>query len=111
MDQHNGPLWPFPGSSCQPPREIPPLPSARFAIGDRVKTRWGRATVIAVHDWDTVGGSRAYTVKHDWSDAPPDFGHLFGEEDCELARPEPVYLDDADPEPAATKLTAQGKLF
>jgi hypothetical protein len=74
----------FDGTEQDPP---PP----RFAVGDRVVTAWGRATVIAIHEMPWFGSARVYTVKHDWSDAPAGFGHHFGENECEPAGPEPVY--------------------
>lgn len=52
---------------------------ARFSIGDRVRTPWGRATVIDVYEEEYFDSPRSYRVKHDWSTSPPEFGHQFGE--------------------------------
>jgi hypothetical protein len=51
-------------------------------VGDRVTTRWGSATVIAICGWAYDDG-RAILVKHDWSSAPPGFGHTFSDADIE----------------------------
>ena len=83
------------------------LPPAKYAIGDRVTSPWGDATVIAVTDSDWFG-SRCYRIKHDWSQSPPDFGHHFGEADLQPCRPAEAWLDEATeeeadaPEPADT---------
>jgi hypothetical protein len=70
--------------------------AARFRQGDRIETRWGRATVLAVYDYPYFESARSYQVKHDWSDAPPGFGHQFGEDECRPAGPEPTYTDDEE---------------
>lgn len=88
-------LWPFPGQPASPP-PVHDLPQPRFSVGDRVTTRWGRATVMKVEDWPDCMGDRIYHVRHDWSDAPPGFGHLFGEGDMTLLVEQPHVLDDAE---------------
>jgi len=75
-----------PPSAPRPPWwAAPPDPwpaAARFRQGDRVETRWGRATVLRVFDTPHFESARSYLVKHDWSNAPPGFGHEFGEDEC-----------------------------
>jgi len=77
------PIWPFPGTdwswAAYPPHNLPP---PRFSVGDRVQTRWGRATVVRIHDWEWFG-SRAYHLRDDGSDAPPGFGKTWSESDME----------------------------
>lgn len=111
-------LWPFPGAD-EPHGPPKPLPPTRFAVGDIVTTRWGRATVIAIHDWAYDDG-RAILVKHDWSSAPPGFGHTFSDADIELRVEQPSEEEDAEAfqpaaEPrqamAAVELPAQWSLF
>ena len=103
--------WPFQGTDAAP-EQAPPLPPPRFAVGNRVTTRWGRATVEQICDWATLGG-RAYQVRHAWSSAPPGFGHFFGEDDIELAGPEPATPNhEEEQEPAAAApAPAQWELF
>lgn len=78
-------IWPFPGQNtapwweCYPPHNLPP---PRFAVGDRVTTRWGSATVLRVHDCEHFG-SRSYHVRHDYTNAPPGFGKTWSEGDME----------------------------
>ena len=74
--------WPFPGTD-EPHGPPKPLPPTRFAVGDRVTTRWGRATVIAICAWAYDDDNRAILVKHDWSSASPGFGHIFSDADIE----------------------------
>lgn len=111
-------IWPFPGTGelHGPPK---PLPPTRFAVGDLVTTRWGRATVIAVCGWAYDDG-RAILVKHDWSSAPPGFGHTFSDADIELRVEQATEDDDAEVfQPAAQPSQAvaaveqpvQGSLF
>ncbi len=88
-------LWPFPGHA-EPEGPPKPLPPTRFAVGDLVTTRWGRATVIAICDWAYDDG-RAILVKHDGSSAPPGFGHIFCDADIE-PRVEQSSEDDDDDE-------------
>lgn len=71
-------------------------PGQKFVPGDRVVTRWGRATVLKVWERPHFDSPRSYHVKHDWSDAPPGFGHQFGENECEPAGPEPVYEEEEE---------------
>lgn len=82
MGDRATPIWPFPNSGepwwhAYPPHNMPP---PRFAVGDRVRTRWGSYTVLSVHDWEYFGG-RAYHCRPDGSSAPPSFGHTWGEHD------------------------------
>jgi hypothetical protein len=88
-------------------------------VGDCVETRWGRATVLIVKDYEGLAG-RCYLVKHDWSNAPPGFGHWFGEHDMQPAGPLAQWLDDEDqaptmtittPPPAARPVAPQLELF
>ena len=111
-------LWPFPGQD-EPHGPPKPLPPTRFAVGDRVTTRWGSATVIAICEWAYDDG-RAILVKHDWSSEPPGFGHLFSDADIELRVEQPPGEDDAEAfqpaaEPrravAAVEQPTQGSLF
>lgn len=108
-------IWPFPGEAelHGPPK---PLPPTRFAVGDLVTTRWGRATVIAICGWAYDDG-RAILVKHDWSSAPTGFGHTFSDADIDL-RVEQPSEEDAEkvfqPEPAPRAHAApmeQAELF
>lgn len=85
-------LWPFPGQA-EPEGSPKPLPPTRFAVGDLVITRWGRATVIAICDWAYDDG-RAILVKHDWSSAPPGFGHTFSDAEIEPRVEQPSDEDD-----------------
>jgi hypothetical protein len=89
--------WPFPGDDTPPP---PPddLPPPRFAVGDRVISRWGDATVLAVLDWAGCDDSRMYHIRHDWSGAPEGFGHHKTEDELQPGRPR-VELDDDDESP------------
>lgn len=99
------PIWPFPGASgpwweAYPPHNLPP---PRFAVGDRVRTRWGSYTVLSVSDHEFFG-SRAYHCRPDGSSAPPGFGHQWGEADMEplverIAEPEDDELFQAAPAP------------
>ncbi len=73
--------WPFPGME---PELLPELPPARFALGDRVITRWGAGTVCWVGYWGDTDMGRKYIVHHDWSNAPATFGHGFYENDLVL---------------------------
>lgn len=96
MTDRATPIWPFPGADpsrwweAYPPHNLPP---PRWAAGDRVQTRWGRATVLSVHDWEFFG-SRAYHVRHDGSEAPPGFGKTWGEEDMHPVMEPPVEVED-----------------
>lgn len=85
-------IWPFPGTD-EPHGPPKPLPPTRFAIGDRVTTCWGSATVIAISDWAYDDG-RAILVKHDWSSAPPGFGHSFSDADIEPLVEQPAEDED-----------------
>lgn len=111
-------LWPFPGTD-EPHGPPKPLPPTRFAVGDLVTTGWGRATVIAICGWAYDDG-RAILVKHDWSSAPPGFGHTFSDADIELRVEQPSDGEDAEefhpaeePRRAVTAVDrpAQGSLF
>jgi hypothetical protein len=100
MSDRNTPIWPFPGQpqrpwwECCPPHNLPP---PRFAVGDRVETRWGAATVLRVYDHEHFDG-RAYQLRYDWAqDAPPGFGHRWSESDM---RPLVEASGSADDEPA-----------
>ena len=86
-------IWPFPGQD-EPHGPPKPLPPTRFSVGDRVNTRWGSATVISICGW-AYDDVRAILVKHDWSSAPPGFGHTFSDADIEL-RVEHPSQEDAD---------------
>lgn len=91
------PIWPFPGQEDArwwidyPPHN---LPAPRFAVGDRVTTRWGSATVTRILDYYGLDGSRVYSVRHDWSSSPEGFGHFFEE-----AGMQPLVEHQAEPEP------------
>jgi len=95
--------WPFPGQEgnehLQPPHNMPP---PRFAVGDRISTRSGTATVMAIKDTEGLNG-RTYHVRHDWvTDAPPGFGHFYDENSMQPhvdPPPEPD-ADDIEPRPA-----------
>lgn len=104
--------WPFPSQDAPP--QAYDLPAPRFAIGNRVTTRWGRGTVIAVHDWPNVSDSRAYSIRHDWSSGPEGFGHIFGEVDIELLA-SPALSAEAEQAPtvddAPANETTQLELF
>jgi hypothetical protein len=107
MSDRNTPIWPFPGQpqrpwwECCPPHNLPP---PRFAVGDRVETRWGAATVLRVYDHEHFDG-RAYQLRYDWAqDAPPGFGHRWGESDM---RPLVEAHGSADDE-AATAMDGSG---
>lgn len=106
MSTRATPLWPFPGQEVAWWEHYPPhnLPPPRFAVGDCVETRWGRAVVISVKDYEGLAG-RCYLVKHDWSSAPPGFGHWFGEHGMQPAGPLPQWLDDDDDDAPATTVT------
>jgi hypothetical protein len=80
-DEPHGPPW-------------PQLPPARFAIGDRVVSSWGDATVIRVFDGG-LNARRSYLIKHDWSNAPAGFGHCFGEHELEPGCARPPIEGDA----------------
>lgn len=88
----NAPIWPFPGqpqrpwSECYPPHNLPP---PRFAVGDRVVTRWGRATVLRVYDHEHFDG-RAYHLRFDFSSAPEGFGHQWSEADMQPLVEQPI---------------------
>ncbi len=87
-------IWPFPGQD-EPHGPPKPLPPTRFSVGDRVTTRWGSATVIAICGWAYDDG-RAILVKHDWSSAPPGFGHHYSDADMEPLLEQPREEDDAE---------------
>ena len=91
-------IWPFPGQA-EPEGPPKPLPPTRFAVGELVTTRWGRATVIAICDWAYDDG-RAILVKHDWSSAPPGFGHIFSDADIEPRVEQPSEEDEAEEDDA-----------
>lgn len=89
------PIWPFPGDNtpwwhAYPPHNLPP---PRFAIGDRVTTRWGSATVLQVHDWEHFG-SRGYHLRYDFSSSPPGFGHTWSEADMHPLAEHPAESED-----------------
>lgn len=96
MTDRATPIWPFPGQSSDrwweayPPHNLPP---PRFAVGDRVTTRWGSATVLRIHDWEHFG-SRGYHLRFAGSDAPAGFGNTWGEADMQ-----PLVERQAAPEP------------
>lgn len=96
MTDRATPIWPFPGQSADqwfeayPPHNLPP---PRFDVGDRVTTRWGRATVLRVHDCEHFG-SRGYHVRYDGSDAPAGFGKTWSEADMQPLVEQPAELDD-----------------
>lgn len=69
-------------------------PGQKFVPGDRVLTRWGRATVLNAYERPYFDSARSYHVRHDWVDSPPGFGHHFGENECEPGGPEPVYEEE-----------------
>lgn len=71
-------------------------PGQRFVRGDRVRTRWGDATVLKAYERPYFDSPRSYLVRHDWSDGPPGFGHHFGENECEPGRPRRNYEEDPD---------------
>ncbi len=107
MDDRATPIWPFPGQNtapwweCYPPHNLPP---PRFAVGDRITTRWGSATVLRIHDCEHFG-SRSYHVRHDDSSAPPGFGKTWSEADMEplvdrIEEPEEVDVFQGLPVPA-----------
>lgn len=96
MTDRATPIWPFPGQSCDRWWEAYPphnLPAPRFAVGDRVTTRWGSYTVLSVRDHEFFGG-REYHCRPDGSTAPPGFGHTWSEADMQ-----PLVERQAEPEP------------
>lgn len=106
-------LWPFPGHPVEhrPPHNLPP---PRFAVGDRVTTKWGSATVQRVCDYYGCSGSRTYHLRHDWCSSPEGFGHFFDEDDmqplaeqAQAAEPD----DAADDEAALRRGAEQMELF
>ena len=108
----NAPIWPFPGQpqrpwwECCPPHNLPP---PRFAVGDRVETRWGSATVLRVYDHEHFDG-RAYHLRFDFSSAEPGFGHHWSEADMQPAGPQPTWHDEpaqAEAAPAAKAETVE----
>lgn len=110
------PIWPFPGHAspwweAYPPHNLPP---PRFAVGDRVRTRWGSYTVLVVRDRELFG-SREYHCRPDGSSAPPGFGHAWGEADMQplvveqIREPEPEEV--FQPAPAQGSAVEQMELF
>lgn len=94
--------WPFPGQEHLPPPPLPDLPPAKYTVGDRVESHWGSATVLKVLDTAGIDGTRDYQIHHDWSDAPPGFGHFFSEGELQPGRPKTPAVDvDGDPQRAA----------
>lgn len=81
-----------------PPENLPP---ARYAVGDRVRTPWGAGTIARVYSRDHFGHGRAYNVHHDFSSAPPNFGHEFGEREI-------LPLPQQDPEANCNDGPARG---
>jgi hypothetical protein len=73
---------------------VKPVP--KFAVGDRVVTRWGRATVLSLYEWTYDGHPFTYHVRHDWVDAPEGFGKPFGENECEPGGPEPLTYEQLE---------------
>ena len=68
------------------------LPPQRFAVGDRVLTNWGRATVRRArfrHQWLWW----EYHVRHDFLATPENFGHWFRESELQ---PAPVEAEGAE---------------
>lgn len=112
----NAPIWPFPGQpqrpwwECCPPHNLPP---PRFAVGDRVETRWGAATVLRVYDREHFDG-RAYHLRFDFSSAPDGFGKTWSEADMQ---PRVEQAREEEPEetdllmPAPRKAAPQLELF
>lgn len=114
MADRNVPIWPFPVQDAArwfeayPPHNLPP---PRFAVGDRVETRWYFGTVIRVFDCEHFG-SRCYQVRGDGSDAPPGFGHRWAEDDMQPARERPAEPEeDAPAQPAPRAEAPQLELF
>ena len=115
MDDRNTPIWPFPGQNtapwweCYPPHNLPP---PRFAVGDRVQTRWGYATVTRIYDYEYFDG-RLYQLHYDWSSAPVAFGHRWSEADMEplverIEEPEEAEVFQGLPVPAMDQDTWSG---
>lgn len=67
-----------------PPENLPP---ALYQVGSVVTTPWGRGTVCRVQNWAFHDRGRSYIVHHDFSQAPPNFGHCFGEADLKPSAP------------------------
>jgi hypothetical protein len=113
VTERNIAIWPFPGQGTSPWWDAYPphnLPPPRFAVGDRVETRWYTGTVIRVYDCEHFG-SRLYTVRGDCSDAPPGFGHRWSEHDMQPARPRAVEPEeDEAPQLAAHPRQASPQL-
>lgn len=109
-------IWPFPGQNTSPWWEFYPphnLPPPRFAVGDRVTTRWGSATVLRVYDHEHFDG-RAYQLRYDFSSSPPGFGHQWSEADMQplveqAAEPDPEEV--FQPAPTAAARVEQMELF
>jgi hypothetical protein len=78
-------------------------PGQKYAPGDRVVSRWGNATIIHAYERPYFDSPRSYLILHDWSDAPPGFGHHFGENELAPGRPHEVIEADepSGPTPVA----------
>lgn len=97
------PYWPH------VPATLPP----RFARGDRVRTRMGRATVLRDLVY-ALDGERCYLVRHTWADGDPEFGHVFREGDIELLMAAPMTEPEGDldgPTPPGVASAVQLALF
>jgi hypothetical protein len=68
------------------------LPTALYAVGSEVTTPWGRGTVCRVQNWAFQDRGRSYIVHHEFSSAPPNFGHCFGEADLTPAQRRPAQV-------------------
>lgn len=113
MSERNFPIWPFPGQSAPWWEHLPPhnLAPPCFAVGDRIETRWGRATVLRIYDHEHFDG-RAYHVRHDGTASPPGFGKTWSESDMQPAEPEPAWDDEpATPTTQACLDAPQLELF
>jgi hypothetical protein len=88
--------------SPDPPQDLPP---ACYAIGDRVTSKWGNGTICGVEAWAMGDAGRAYNVHHDFSSAPPNFGHCFGEFCLQpLSSRRAEFPQDVDPAAAVPQL-------
>ncbi len=116
MTDRATPIWPFPGQSSDrwweayPPHNLPP---PRFAVGDRVETRWGSATVLRIYDYEHFDGRR-YQLRYDFSSAPEGFGHGWGENDMQPLverQPEPEAVEVFQPSAVPRGAVEQMALF
>ena len=92
---------PWPSYWPHVPATLPP----RFARGDRVRTRMGRATVLRDLVY-ALDGERCYLVRHTWADGDAEYGHMFREGDIELLMAAPTTEPEGDLEEPVTPVVA-----